>query len=263
MRCVEDGRSVRFAAETVQIGNSCRACENSDWRSDMKRRLSPGVGLAALCMVLTPAFAQNTAAQGRQGQAGETGKGRLERWLEALTRYMLCLRRTGAAPIGRTCGPVRTLLSKQRWKNAGGCLPGRPSRNGAIRSLCDTGATACLQAWDGRKIQEPRPLWRVRSGRNSKLDHHASQSTRSHCVDANPWNVDAFWWNIPYGSHDPHRWPSPQKDPDPSFSGDTTAHWEGDTLVVDAIAIDTKLRNVAVGVRRERAAHGSIAIRSM
>jgi hypothetical protein len=29
------------------------------------------------------------------------------------------------------------------------------------------------------------------------------------------------------------------KDPDPKFNGDAVAHWEGDTLVVDVIAIDT------------------------
>jgi hypothetical protein len=45
-----------------------------------------------------------------------------------------------------------------------------------------------------------------------------------------------------------------QKNPDPTFSGDSTAHWEGDTLVVDAIAIDTKLRNVAVGFTGESGA---------
>jgi hypothetical protein len=37
------------------------------------------------------------------------------------------------------------------------------------------------------------------------------------------------------------------KDPDPTFNGDSTAHWEGDTLVVDVIAIDERLRNI-VGV---------------
>ncbi len=34
------------------------------------------------------------------------------------------------------------------------------------------------------------------------------------------------------------------KDPDPTFNGDSTAHWEGDTLVVDVIAIDERLRNI-------------------
>ncbi|PYU20319.1 MAG: hypothetical protein DMG32_22625 [Acidobacteria bacterium] len=32
------------------------------------------------------------------------------------------------------------------------------------------------------------------------------------------------------------------KDPDPTFNGDSVAHWEGDTLVVDVIAIDPRLR---------------------
>ena len=33
------------------------------------------------------------------------------------------------------------------------------------------------------------------------------------------------------------------KDPDPTFNGDSAAHWEGDTLVIDVIAIDDRLRN--------------------
>jgi hypothetical protein len=37
------------------------------------------------------------------------------------------------------------------------------------------------------------------------------------------------------------------EDPDPTFNGDSTAHWEGDTLVVDVIAIDERLRNI-IGV---------------
>jgi hypothetical protein len=32
------------------------------------------------------------------------------------------------------------------------------------------------------------------------------------------------------------------KDPDPTFNGDSAAHWEGDTLVVDVTAIDERLR---------------------
>jgi hypothetical protein len=34
------------------------------------------------------------------------------------------------------------------------------------------------------------------------------------------------------------------KDPDVSFSGESVGHWEGDTLVVDTIAIDERARNV-------------------
>jgi hypothetical protein len=36
-------------------------------------------------------------------------------------------------------------------------------------------------------------------------------------------------------------------DPDLSFAGESVGHWEGDTLVVDTIAIDTRMRNISVG----------------
>jgi len=32
------------------------------------------------------------------------------------------------------------------------------------------------------------------------------------------------------------------KDPDPTFNGDTTARWDGDTLVLDVVAIDERMR---------------------
>ena len=39
------------------------------------------------------------------------------------------------------------------------------------------------------------------------------------------------------------------KDPDPTFNGDSVAHWEGDTLVIDVIAIDDRLANgVGAGI---------------
>ena len=37
------------------------------------------------------------------------------------------------------------------------------------------------------------------------------------------------------------------KDPDPSFNGDSVAHWDGDTLVIDTIAIDERTWNNFTG----------------
>ena len=42
------------------------------------------------------------------------------------------------------------------------------------------------------------------------------------------------------------------KDPDVSFNGESVGHWEGDTLVVDTIAIDTRMRNISVGATGDR-----------
>jgi hypothetical protein len=36
------------------------------------------------------------------------------------------------------------------------------------------------------------------------------------------------------------------KDPDPQFNGDETAHWDGDTLVIDTIAIDERVWNSSI-----------------
>ncbi len=33
------------------------------------------------------------------------------------------------------------------------------------------------------------------------------------------------------------------KDPDPTFNGNSVAHWEKDTLVIDTIALDTRVPN--------------------
>jgi len=37
------------------------------------------------------------------------------------------------------------------------------------------------------------------------------------------------------------------KDPDPAFNGESVAHWEGDTLVIDTIAVDERTWNNFVG----------------
>jgi hypothetical protein len=45
------------------------------------------------------------------------------------------------------------------------------------------------------------------------------------------------------------------KDPDPSFHGDAVGHWEGDTLVIDVIAIDERTWNNRLGWFHSDAEH--------
>ena len=59
--------------------------------------------------------------------------------------------------------------------------------------------------------------------------------------------LDATWRTIWIDGR-PH-----PKDPDPKFNGDSVGHWEGDTLVVDTIAVDTHIFRVA---NRIGLAHG-------
>lgn len=37
-------------------------------------------------------------------------------------------------------------------------------------------------------------------------------------------------------------------DPDVSFVGESVGHWDGDTMVVDTVAVDTRMRNISVGL---------------
>ena len=59
-----------------------------------------------------------------------------------------------------------------------------------------------------------------------------STPSRVVMLDEYPMDVRMIYLNRPH----------PQ-DPDPTFNGDSAARWEGDTLVVDVTAIDTRLRN--------------------
>jgi hypothetical protein len=49
-------------------------------------------------------------------------------------------------------------------------------------------------------------------------------------------------WRLVHTDGRPH-----QKDPDPGFNGDAVGHWDGDTLVIDVIAIDERTFNNTQG----------------
>ena len=106
----------------------------------------------------------------------------------------------------------------------------------------------CLQARDESKIYESGPVWRLRHGRYANLDHHANHRAWRHPVGPRPgvlWilaeSPQSVLW-IPTDGR-PH-----SDDPDISFVGESVGRWEGDTLVVDTVGIDHRMRNISVGL---------------
>jgi hypothetical protein len=77
--------------------------------------------------------------------------------------------------------------------------------------------------------------WTMQDNQHAPLELISSPS-RVVLLTEYPLDVRMIYMNRPH-----------PKDPDPTFNGDSSAHWEGDTLVVDVIALDDRLRNVAVG----------------
>jgi len=63
--------------------------------------------------------------------------------------------------------------------------------------------------------------------------------TRDELIQLNELNTN---FRIIHTDGRPH-----PKNPDPTFVGDATAHWEGDTLVIDVIAIDERTWNNFIG----------------
>jgi hypothetical protein len=63
--------------------------------------------------------------------------------------------------------------------------------------------------------------------------------TRSELIQLNELNTN---FRVIHTDGRPHT-----KNPDPTFAGDAAAHWEGDTLVIDVIAIDERTWNNFIG----------------
>ena len=63
--------------------------------------------------------------------------------------------------------------------------------------------------------------------------------TRDELIELNELNTN---FRVVHTDGRPH-----SKDPDPTFNGDASARWEGDTLVIDVIAIDERTWNNFIG----------------
>jgi hypothetical protein len=208
----------------------------------MKRRLRNGVGsvgvpMLALCSVLTLAFAQTSAAQEVKtepvspvvggykqvkpllpgGPAPRTKDGHVDltgRWYPNAAGIMLDLPYPELDPAAyRQFDPNVTPEEKASFKPGIDAKYRRPAPFGD----CDQAGTPSTTA-DQTTRHFPMEL--------------IQSPDRLVMLYEYPLDVRMIYMN---GRVHP-------KDPDPTFNGDSAAHWEGDTLVVDVIALDDRLR---------------------
>lgn len=250
----------------------------------MKRRVhyvieSAGVLIAALCLAFAPAFAQgNSAGSGKAsgntaggfqvpqksdqtcianrdacekvpgniaggfqeihplpsgGRAPRMSDGHVDltgRWYPNVAGKML----QAAYPLDRTAfrqfDPKATPEEKPSYKPGMEKLNARPYPYGG----CDQAGTP------GTTLQQ--------SSQHAPMEL-ISTPQRVVMLDEYPLDVRMIYMNRPH-----------PKDPDPTFNGDSAAHWEGDALVVDVVAIDTKLGRP---YRRKQHRDGFLASRRM
>ena len=217
----------------------------------MKRRLgycvaSAGVVLAALCMVFT--FSPNLSGQEGRG-LGPTARGFA---IEAGWQ----LPPGGPAPRTADGHPD---LTGFYYPNAAGRF--------VNNSTPDAGAQAVRRRYDPEVTPQENPVFRPET--ESKYQYPTpygicapggtptsitTQSTENQPIQliqlpGELWVLSTFPQTIRRIPTDgsPH-----PPDPDVTFNGDSRGHWEGDTLVVDTIAIDTRMRNISVGRTGDR-----------
>jgi hypothetical protein len=210
------------------------------------------VALAAIWVTCALAFPQGSTAQGNKAAASK----------ESVFNQVVKALPPGGAPPRMPDGHVD--LSGRYYPNSGGKMldsatPGEVDR-------------AVVRQFDPKVTPEPPPAFKPGMGQKYKspvpygvCDQAGTPSTnlqqrsqhapmeliqtpgRLVMLYEYPLDVRMIYMN---GRVHP-------KDPDPTFNGDSTAHWEGDTLVVDAIAIDERLGNIGTGAVGEGGSDGS------
>jgi len=210
----------------------------------INRRLQSGVrgawvAVVALCMLFTLAFARNSAAQEVK---------------------------TGPVPIVGGFEHVKPLPPggpAPRMKDKHVDLTGRwyPNAAGRMLQVAYPVDKAAFQQFDPKVTPEEKPSYKPgvdskytrpnpygvcdQPGTPSVTLEQISQHVGMEMIQSPdrlvmlyeyPLNVRMVYMNHQH-----------LKDVDPTFNGDTTARWDGDTLVLDVVAIDTRLRNLVPG----------------
>jgi hypothetical protein len=219
--------------------------------SGMKRWLryagSAGVVLAALCLVSMPMLGQNSPAQG--------AKPSTQRIAGGFDKVHIL---PPGEPAPRSADGHPDLTGRYYPNHAGRMIEGAYPVDRTITRQYDPAATPqenpVFKPEAAAKFKEPTPYGSCPPGGTpTSITTQATEHGPMELVQRPGvlWVLSEFPQTIRRIPTDGSAHP---KDPDPTFNGDSRAHWDGDTLVVDTIAIDTRMRNISVGVPGDAAA---------
>jgi hypothetical protein len=214
---------------------------------------SAGVALAALCMVF--AFAPSLPGQGEPGQ--EQGVTVPPGWFDPGLRTTL-LPPGGPTPRTEDGHPDLTgrYYPNGLGRMIGSYTVGRDQMDTSVTNVFAEGTPPQVEPVfrpeTVSKYQYPTPYGICAPGgtptsiTTQRTEHGPMEIIQKPGV---VWILSEFPQTIRRIPTDgsPH-----PPDPDVTFNGDSRGRWEGDTLVVETIAIDTRMRNISVGRSGDR-----------
>lgn len=229
--------------------------------ADLKRKkptsndclIGTGVVIIAFCLLFTSAFAQNPASQGegasqRERSAGQKKTGKVPGPMVGGFYEMKPLPPGGPAPRMTDGHPDLT----GRWY---------PNAAGQMLQAAYPVDPEVFEQYDAKATPELRPSYKPgvdpkytrpnaygvcdQPGTPSVTLEQISQHAPMELIQT-PQRL-VMLYEYPLNVRMVYMKRQHEQDPDPTFNGDTAAHWDGDTLVLDVIAIDTRLRNLVPG----------------
>ena len=206
---------------------------------EIKRRfcmMTAGASVAALWIVLAPAFAQEPPP-GSVGKVPERTSAGSERWHE--------LPPGGPAP--RTADGHPDFSGIYFPNSAGRQVQRSYPIDPAARRQFDPKVTPeekpVLKPGMEEKYKRPRPYGEcVIPGTPGTLLQENSLTWPMQLIQTPGRMVILIEYPMDFRVIHTDGRPHP-KDPDPTFNGNSVAHWEGDTLVIDSIALDNRVPN--------------------
>jgi len=216
-----------------------------------KRRLgyclgSAGIVIVGLCATLGPALAQNSSGQAGKAPvkiAGDFDKVKIL---------------PPGAPTPRTADGHPDLTGRYYPNHAGRMLQGAYPIDRSITRQYDPKVTPqenpLFKPDVAKKYKEATPYGSCPPGGTpTSITTQATEHGPMELIQkpGRLWVLSEFPQTIRMIPTDGRPHP---KDPDVTFNGDSVAHWDGDTLVVDTIAIDERMRNISVGIPGDAAA---------